>query len=478
MRTPSIAVRRIAVLLLALAAGCATNPVTGKSELSLVSESSEISMGKKSADDVAATVGLYPDSAVQRYVSALGASLAARTERPGLPWQFAVVDDPAVNAFALPGGYVFVTRGLLTHLSSEAELATVIGHEAGHVAAKHSVHQMSEAELATLGLGLGMALSKDIAKYGNVAAAGLGILFLKFSRDDESQADQLGFKYALADSFDVRWMVPVFVMLDGVGKLSGGSKLPEWQSTHPDPQNRVAATKARLAALTVDLSTYKLGQARYLRLIDGMVYGEDPRQGYFEGTLFVHPALKFGFQFPVGWKTQNRADAVLGMSAAQDALIELRLVSGATAEASQKFLSQQGVQSEAPTHTTIHGLPAMVTVFSAQDANQAAVQGYVAFIEYDGATYQILSYTTAAKFSSYAWAFQRSLGSFEPITDAAVLKTQPVRVHVERIPRAMTLKEFNTSSPSTISLRELALINGLEVGATLQPAQLVKRVSK
>ena len=210
-----------------------------------------------------------------------------------------------------------------------------------------------------------MAVSKDVAKYADVAQAGLGILFLKFSRDDESQADQLGFKYALADSFDVRQMVPVFEMLDGVGKLAGGSKLPEWQSTHPDPQNRVAATNARLAKVTADLSTYTVGRARYLKLIDGMVYGEDPRNGYFEGTRFVQPALKFQLQFPDGWKTQNRADAVLGVSAAQDALMELRIVAGPAAAASTKFLDAAGgdggeVQRHHPArraggHDGIHG---------------------------------------------------------------------------------------------------------------------------
>jgi predicted Zn-dependent protease len=228
---------------------CATNPVTGKSELALVSEAQEIEMGKQGAAEVAQTIGLYPDPAVQAYVSRLGLTLAARTQRPNLPWQYQVVDDPAVNAFALPGGFIFVTRGLLTSITNEAELASVLGHESGHVAARHSVQQISRTEVAQFGLGLGSILSPDVAKYGDVAGAGLSVLFLKFSRDDETQADQLGFGYALADGYDVRQMVDVFKMLDSEEKLGGGGRLPEWQSTHPDPGNRIKATQTRLSAV-------------------------------------------------------------------------------------------------------------------------------------------------------------------------------------------------------------------------------------
>ena len=131
---------------------CATNPVTGKKELSFVSESQEISMGREYAGQVSQEMGVYPDSAVQRYVSGIGKELAVRTERPKLPWTFTVMDDPQVNAFALPGGFIFITRGIMTHMNSEAELATVVGHEIGHVTARHSVQQMTRQQLAQIGL--------------------------------------------------------------------------------------------------------------------------------------------------------------------------------------------------------------------------------------------------------------------------------------------------------------------------------------
>ena len=180
--------------LLALAA-CATNPVTGRRELSLVSESQEVSMGQEAAKEVVGSIGPVPDSALQRYVSGLGTAMARTSERPGLPWSFVVIDDPMVNAFALPGGPIFVTRGILSHMNSEAQLVSVLGHEIGHITAKHSVQQMSQAQLAQLGLAAAVIARPGLAKFGNAASQGLGLLFLKFGRDDETQADGLGFRY-------------------------------------------------------------------------------------------------------------------------------------------------------------------------------------------------------------------------------------------------------------------------------------------
>ena len=176
--------------------GCARNPVTGKSELSLVSESQEIQMGQQAAQDVAKTIGLYNNADAQAYVTKIGKPIAATSERPNLPWEFHVVDDASVNAFALPGGFIYVTRGLMTAVNDEAEFATVVGHEIGHVTNRHSVQMISKSQLAQLGLGIGSILSSDIAKYGQLASAGLQVLFLKYSRNAENQADQAGFRYA------------------------------------------------------------------------------------------------------------------------------------------------------------------------------------------------------------------------------------------------------------------------------------------
>src|SRR5687768_16095576 len=176
----------VALILIAGIPGCATNPATGRRQVMLVGENQEIEMGREADQQIGAAYGLYPDEDVQRYVAGLGKDLAAGSERPNLPWTFRVVDDPSVNAFALPGGFIFVTRGLLSHMTSEAELVSVIGHEIGHVTGRHSVEQLSKAQLAQVGLVAGMILSPELASgYGDLANTGLSLLFLKYGRDDE-----------------------------------------------------------------------------------------------------------------------------------------------------------------------------------------------------------------------------------------------------------------------------------------------------
>src|SRR4051812_706473 len=236
--TRRLALASFSTLLAAgLAAGisCARNPVTGKNELSLVSESQEIELGKESAAQVQQSIGFYDDPGVQAYVSEIGLRMAKASERPNLPWEFHVVNDASVNAFALPGGFIYVTRGLMTSINDEAELATVVGHEIGHVTNRHSVQMISKSQLAQIGLGIGSILSSDIAKYGQLASAGLQVLFLKYSRDAENQADQAGFRYALQQGYDVREMAKVMQTLDRISQTSGGGKLPEWLTTPPNP---------------------------------------------------------------------------------------------------------------------------------------------------------------------------------------------------------------------------------------------------
>src|SRR5512133_922515 len=297
--------RSLAALAAALAlAACARNPVTGERQLSLVSTEQEIALGKESAEQVTQSIGRYPDPGVQAYVEGIGKKLAAASERPQLPWSFTVLDDPTVNAFALPGGPVFITRGILTYLGSEAELASVLGHEIGHITARHSVEQLSKQQLAQLGLGVGMSVSPELAQVGQAAAAGLQLLFLKYGRDAERQADQLGFKYMAQQGYDVREMSKVFVTLERSSAQQGAGRVPEWQSTHPDPGNRAETARERAAKATIPPGA-KVEHDRYVQLVSGMVFGDDPRQGFFKGDTFLHPDLKFQMKFPQGWKAQN-----------------------------------------------------------------------------------------------------------------------------------------------------------------------------
>jgi predicted Zn-dependent protease len=463
---------------LALApSGCARNPVTGKNELSLVSESQEIEMGKQSAAQVAQTIGYYNDPGVQQYVSQIGLKMAKASERPNLPWEFHVVNDASVNAFALPGGFIFVTRGLMTSINDEAELATVVGHEIGHVTNRHSVQQISKAQVAQLGLGIGSILSSDVARVAGVASQGLGILFLKYSRDAENQADQAGFRYALNQNYDVREMANVFQTLERVSETSGGGKLPEWLSTHPNPGTRIQNIQHELDTLKRDLGNTVINREQYLQHVQNMTYGEDPRQGFFEGSAFYHPDLRFQITFPQGWKTQNGADAVVAASPQQDAVMQLSLA-GKTPpqQAAQQFLSQQGIQAGNTSTASVNGLPAASGYFQAQ-TEQGAVQGLVTFISYNGNTYGILGYTPSGKLNQYDQEFRQAIGSFSQLRNQAALNVQPARVQLVKLAREMTLEQFNAQYPSSIPLTELAIINELESTTSAIPqGRTVKRV--
>ena len=269
------------VLLLpaALAAtGCATNPATGKTQLSFFGEEAELEMGRGVAEEISAAGTLYGDEELAAYVAEVGGRLAAASERPYLPWSFQVLDDPTINAFALPGGWVYVTRGILAHLESEAELAAVLGHEIGHVTARHSVNQMSKAMLAEAALIAVSIYDEDIAQWAALGHVGLGLMFLQHGRSDERQADDLGLRYLMRSGYDPQEMPELFAMLDRVGDASGEGGLPAWLSSHPDPgarRERIAGEVARLQTAGTPLPD-RVEREGYLERIAGLPYGPDP----------------------------------------------------------------------------------------------------------------------------------------------------------------------------------------------------------
>jgi predicted Zn-dependent protease len=459
-------------------ASCARNPVTGKNELALVSEGQEIQMGQQAAQEVAQTIGFVDDSELQSYVANIGKRMAAKSERPNLPWEFHVVNDAAVNAFALPGGFIYVTRGLLGSMNSEAELATVLGHEIGHVTARHSVQQISKAQLATLGLGIGSIVSSDVAQFAGLAGQGLQVLFLKYGRDAENQADDLGFRYALGQNYDVGEMANVFETLNRASQVGGeGGRLPEWLSTHPNPENRVKRTEERLDTLHTSLANAIVNREEYLRQIDGLPYGEDPRQGFFEGAMFYHPDMRFQLRFPEGWKAQNTPSAVVAISPNEDAIIQLGLAGDSSPrEAASQFLSQEGVKAGNGSTSSVNGNPAATSYFQAQ-TQQGVIEGIVSFISYGGKTFGLLGYTPQGNLQAYDGEFEETIRSFDQLRNSAALSVKPAVLQLVQMPSQMTLTQFNQQYPSSISIEELAIINELAGPETVVPrGRTLKRV--
>jgi len=266
-------------------------------------------------------------------------------------------------------------------------------------------------------------------------------------------------------------------MFETLARLGGGGRLPEWQSTHPDPVNRAAASAQRVATMTVDPATLRTGREAYLRRIDGMVFGDNPREGFFDGDVYHHPDLRFRLAFPAGWQRQNLSQAVIGVSPGEDAVLQVTLSPyGTPRVAADSFFVEAGVRQESSSSASINGLAADTRYFSVS-TQQGVIDGLVAFVAYGGNVYQLLGYATRSAFTAARPLLAGSIASFREESDPAVLAVQPATVSLVRVPRTMSVAAFHRQYPSTIPLEQVALINGVDVDGTLSGGTLVKRVT-
>jgi predicted Zn-dependent protease len=459
-----------------LLGGCSINPATGSHQLNFYGEESEIEMGREADAEIVASVGLYDDPLLQDYIQDLGMEIAASSERPNLPWSFKLLDDPSVNAFALPGGYVYVTRGLMTHLESEAELASTIGHEVGHVTARHGVNQMSKQILASVGLGVAAILDEDIADWAFAGQIGLGLLFLKHGRDDERQADDLGLRYAMRAGYDPRQMAELFGVLETVSKVEGVGRLPSWLATHPDPGARRKRVEEQVGKMQISDANAKIERDSYLERLDGMVFGDDPREGYFEGNAFLHPGLRFRIDFPDGWETANQDDAVSAHSPGGSALVQVGLSDKSSRdEAEEEFFAEDGLSRDRSWENKVHGLPASWSRFEYEEEGKE-LRGTVAFVEHEDGIFQVLALSEAASWSEQREDLEEAIGSFARLDDPRALSARASRVRLIRLKEDMTVEQFVEEFPSDAPIETVAMINHVQPGGMLKKGQLAKRV--
>ena len=468
-----------ATLAAAALAACAVNPATGKRQFSLVSKDDEVAMGQEEAQKVAASMPMLQNQPVQDMVKRVGMEMAKASERPELPWSFTVLDDPVVNAFALPGGPIFITRGIITNMNSEAELASVLGHEIGHVTARHSASQISKQQLASMGLGVASVISPTAAQFAGLAEQGLGVLMLKYGRDDETQADKLGYRYMMMIGWDPREAVKMFQMLQ---KTSGGDKEgrpPEWMSTHPDPGDRAQRAEARskeLKAKNVNLDSLRRNREQFLRAIDGLSYGEDPRDGFFRGSTFYQPDLALQITFPDGWQTANQPQVVAAREPDGKALVQVQAAKGANpTEAARAFFSNQGFSNVKEVQIPTAGGPSVSAVFAAQ-AQQGVVEGETTFLTVKGRMFQVLTVASQGNLQAVDAIHRKVIASAKEATDPAILNIRAPQVKVVQLPRAMTVEQFYSQFPSVLPLEQVLITNGLEPGAQLKQGDLVKQV--
>jgi len=459
--------------------GCAVNPATGKRQINLVSSGREEQMGREADPAIQAEYGLYGDEAVQRYVDGVGQRLARVSHLPQLTWHFRVLDSPIVNAFALPGGYIYVTRGILAYAESEAQLAGILGHELAHVTARHTAQQITQQQIAGIGLLAGAIFVDAFRPYSGLAQQGLGLLFLKYSRDHETEADEFGVQYAVRAGYDPRAIPATYATLKRISERSGSS-LPNFLSTHPDPGGREINT-AQLAQAAVGGAPKGLvvGQEPYLEQLEGLVFGNDPRQGYFDGNRFYHPGTAFQLIFPDGWQTDNQPSAVLAKG--NSGVMQVRLATTAdTLVTPAQFVDSlriRGAISEAAGRAEqFRDYLAWVGTVTARDGS--GQQNYVAgFIRIRGGRFlEMLGRAGDQRSADQIFAAIRSTAA---LRDPAKLSVQPNRLHLKPAKTSATFATVWAQYPQqAISLEEAIILNSTRTTAAFSKGAPLKIVPK
>ena len=467
--------------------GCAVNPVTGKKQVSFMSEAQEIAMGADADPQIIAQFGLYDNEEIQKFINTHGQEMAAISLRPHLKYQFRILDSPVVNAFAVPGGYIYFTRGIMAHFNNEAEFAGVLGHEIGHITAKHSVDQYTKSTLAQVLLVGGLIVSPEFRSVANEAQTAMQLMFLKYSRNNESQSDELGVEYSSKVGYDAHEMAGFFNTLNSLSSSADGERIPNFLSTHPDPLDRYENVE-QLAdewQNKLQLPSYKVNKQSYLSMIDGIVYGEDPRQGYVENNTFYHPELKFTYPVPTNWDYANSPSQVQMAPKDGKALMVLMLAEGNSLQtAATNAATQLQLTVATSKQLRVNGLDAL-EVRSKQvsedpsTGQQNVIDFQSVYIQYGQLIYVFHGLSLPVDFAAYKPHFDKTMYGFAELKDPAKLNLQPSRIKVVTVKSAGTLGQALLAySIPTDKHREHGIVNGMDPTDQVVQGEQIKIISK
>jgi predicted Zn-dependent protease len=481
------------LLIAALAVSCATvvNPVSGKSERTVMDEAAEVAEGKKAHPEVLAEYGSYANPRVQAYVNELGQKLAKQSHRADLQWTFTVLDSPEINAFALPGGYVYVTRGIMAYLDSEADLAGVIGHEIGHVTARHGAQRATRQQTAGIGVLAASVLGAVLGVGdlgGQVAQSVAAGYVASYSRDQELQADQLGAEYLARNRYNPSNMVDVIGVLKDQERFAAdaakaeGKAVPSgsnWLSSHPSNEKRLEDIKRIAAGYSGSYGDD--GRARYLAAVDGMAFGESREQGVTRGRNFYHEPLGVALTAPQGFRIANSADAITIVNAAGDAGLVVKTVppnAGRTHDAIIKNVFKPADTPRTDTRT-LNGLAATHVVGTRRDSQGRAQAFEATIVTGPSQSHYALLYAArdGAAMQRAAPALRETEASFRPMTAADRAAAKPWSLNTVPFPRGGFAELARRSPLPTRAEEQLRLLNGV-YGSTRdpQPGQPVKIV--
>ncbi len=468
-------------LALAMMWGCAVNPVTGKREIMIYSDADEVEMGRQAHAEVLRQYGKYEDPILQRYINEIGGNLAQVSHRPTIHYQYMVVDKPFINAFALPGGYVYITRGMLVHLNSEAELAGVLGHETGHITARHGVKRLQKAMASQLILA-GVAIATESGGIVQGSSILLTAALQTYSRRDEHQADELGCLYASRGGYDPLKSMGFLKTLKKMDKEKP-SAVEVLFRTHPLTEDRIerADIQARELSQKGGGRDFKIRSDEYISRLDGLVYGPGEKDGAIEENLYRNRYYRYSVLSPKGWKME-RGDAAgsLNMKHPTRDFYCQTLVSELETEMipsqfARSFEAQSGLKRASVQKRTISGSEALVARYYPISSDGIALAVEIAYVMRGKTGFMIAGITRAQYFDEAEPSFRTVMSSFRFLSQAEAEKIPLYRLEVYTVQKGDTFHSISKRFYGTAEkAREIMEFNGMTDEQSLSPGKKLK----
>jgi predicted Zn-dependent protease len=470
----------VSFVFVSMGAGCAINPVSGWPELTLISSKQEQELGAEENKKIEEGMGFTDDTGFAPYLDQLGQRLAEHSPRKNVTYQFQIVDMAEPNAFALPGGYVYVSRGLLALTNSEGELAGVVGHEIVHVAAKHAVQRISKQAPLAVVFGLVSGITGLVSSTVGDFLGGIGdftqsAIFSPYSRSQETEADEVGQQIAAEAGWDPVELSTFLASLEREVTLHEKEpRKPSFLDSHPATPKRVANTARHAKSLTrATRDPISPTREAYLARLDGLVVGPRAANGIFRERAFLHPDLNFFIQFPDKWPHENAPGKIVAVAPKGDAAIILMVVAKGDdpLEGARVFGKAQKVDLVTKAEPTkINGLSAARTVFPAD--KKAHIE--LTWIAHGGLIFQFLTATPADRFQDLQPVFESVVGSFRPLSARERAGITEKRIRLIKAHAGETIEALAARTHSSWKMEEVAVSNGLDSKASLREGQVLK----
>lgn len=445
-----------------------------------MSEEQELSIGRKMAPKIEKDYGVYDSNRLQEYVAAVGERLAKVSDRPDIFFHFTVLNSPIVNAFALPGGYVYITRGLLAYLNSEAELAGVLGHEIGHITARHAVRQYTKAASYQLATGVASVFFPEITRYGQFSDLVFMAITSGYSRKYEMEADKLGIKYISKSGYDPKAVSSVLKILELLERFSDKKTYTSLFSTHPKTEKRIFSLEREPNGESLPQSPVT-GRENYLREIDGLVFGDDPREGIIFGNRFQHPEFRIEVFFPEGWSIKNMPHAVIAKDPDHDFQLELRVHSltkrKSITEIAHVLSKKFGFKEIDGSQKKVNDLEAYVGTYEGRSREFGNIMARIGFFMIRDMAHYIIGFSRPGEFKKALPFFNNTIETFKKLSRQQAENIHPnrIRLHVagEGETLATIIKKLGGSSGD---VKTVALINAWdpEKLPELKPGMVIK----